>query len=178
MSNENNELHHDDYFHSIYLECPICHSKKMIKLPEMIIKKNKPLTTISIPKGIVCYHPFQTYIDKHFIIRGYEKIDFEFSEIDFFYKEQDSKDGNQINQVESSIIEVVCPRCVKKLKIPYNPDSSSDQNIQEVLIDGKIPNHCGHEFIAYVDKNQKIIGYSNIKNIDVNDDLKDIFQKL
>ena len=158
MSTRNEGFYEDENIHVIRIECPTCHSKKRVKIPEQVVNRSKQLTTISISKGILCEHSFQVYLDKNFVVRGYEKIDFEFSEVDFFYKEQLSEDANQFNKIEPSMIEVLCPRCVKKFKIPYNPDLSKSEKVQEVYIDGKIPDHCGHEFIVYIDKNLKIIG--------------------
>ena len=57
--------------------CPICKSKKSLEIPDSIVKKNTQLTTISLPKGLVCDHHFQMFIDKNFKIRGYQKVDFE-----------------------------------------------------------------------------------------------------
>jgi hypothetical protein len=37
------------------------------------------LTTISLPKGLVCDHHFQAFVDKNFVVRGYQKVDFEFA---------------------------------------------------------------------------------------------------
>ena len=61
----------------IFTVCPICRSKKSLEIPDSIVKKNTQLTTISLPKGLVCDHHFQMYIDKNFKIRGYQKVDFE-----------------------------------------------------------------------------------------------------
>ena len=57
--------------------CPICKSKKDIDLPVSIINQNIQLTTISIPKDMVCKHYFQGFVDKQFRIRGYQKVDYE-----------------------------------------------------------------------------------------------------
>jgi hypothetical protein len=59
------------------ISCPICHTKKLIELPSSIVDKSKELTTISIPKDKVCNHHFQFFLDKNFIIRGYQKVDYE-----------------------------------------------------------------------------------------------------
>ncbi|MFX1357989.1 MAG: hypothetical protein ACFFA8_11995 [Promethearchaeota archaeon] len=57
--------------------CPICKVKKVINIPKSIVNQAKQLSTISIPKGTVCKHHFQIFIDKNFSIRGYQKVDFE-----------------------------------------------------------------------------------------------------
>ena len=56
--------------------CPICKSKKDLKIPFSIIIKTHELTTISIPKCLICEHHFQAFLDKNFVIRGYQRVDF------------------------------------------------------------------------------------------------------
>jgi hypothetical protein len=57
--------------------CPVCKINKELKIPRSIINKARQLTTVSIPKGLVCSHHFQAFVDKNFAIRGYQKVDFE-----------------------------------------------------------------------------------------------------
>lgn len=59
--------------------CPICNTQKDLRFPKSVVDESKNLTTISIPKGLVCEHHFQAFIDKNYQIRGYQKVDFEFS---------------------------------------------------------------------------------------------------
>jgi len=61
----------------VQIICPICKTEKQLKIPETFINPAKPLTTISIQKGLLCNHHFQAFIDKNFKVRGYQKIDFE-----------------------------------------------------------------------------------------------------
>lgn len=58
--------------------CPVCKSKKSLKSPRSIVDKAKGLTTMSIAKGLVCEHQFQAFVDKNFVVRGYQRVDFEF----------------------------------------------------------------------------------------------------
>ncbi|MHA2182757.1 MAG: hypothetical protein ACXAAH_15160 [Promethearchaeota archaeon] len=58
--------------------CPVCKAKKSLKSPRSIVDKAKGLTTMSIAKGLVCEHQFQAFVDKNFIVRGYQRVDFEF----------------------------------------------------------------------------------------------------
>ncbi|MFX0073522.1 MAG: hypothetical protein ACFFAO_20795, partial [Candidatus Hermodarchaeota archaeon] len=44
----------------------------------------------SVPKGLICNHNFQAFIDKNFIVRGYQKIDFELSKMEFYESGLDS----------------------------------------------------------------------------------------
>jgi len=61
----------------ISIACPVCKAKEIIEIPISIIDKSKQLTTISIPKGKICNHHFQLFIDKNYIVRGFQKVDFE-----------------------------------------------------------------------------------------------------
>jgi len=60
--------------------CPICKTQKDLRFPKSVVDKAKNLTTISIPKGLVCNHHFQAFVDKNYKIRGYQKVDFEFAQ--------------------------------------------------------------------------------------------------
>lgn len=61
----------------VKLVCPVCKTRKDLKLPESIINQSGQLTTISVPNGLVCDHHFQAFVDKQFKVRGYQKVDFE-----------------------------------------------------------------------------------------------------
>ncbi len=75
--------------------CPECSNKEILQIPRQIINQSKQLTTVSIPKGIVCEHSFQAFVDKNFKVRGYQKVDFELSKMEYFG-----------DSVESSVHEV------------------------------------------------------------------------
>ncbi|MFX0059106.1 MAG: hypothetical protein ACFE85_12640 [Candidatus Hodarchaeota archaeon] len=64
---------------NVTIMCPICKVKKVINIPNSIISQVRQLTTISIPKDMICKHHFQVFIDKNFNVRGYQKVDFELS---------------------------------------------------------------------------------------------------
>jgi hypothetical protein len=64
-------------YSSINFSCPVCKVKKSLKLPKSVINEARQLTTVSIPRGLVCDHHFQAFVDKNFIVRGYQKVDFE-----------------------------------------------------------------------------------------------------
>ena len=66
-------------YSEVKVSCPVCKTEKILKFPKSVIKKAKQLTTISLPKGLVCNHHFQAFIDKNFVVRGYQKVDFEFA---------------------------------------------------------------------------------------------------
>lgn len=74
----------DKVLKEIEIICPTCSTKKYIKIPSKIDAKGKGIYTISIPVGIICDHSFQVYLDKHQWIRGYQKVDLEIRNIEFF----------------------------------------------------------------------------------------------
>ncbi len=75
----------EDY-QDILIVCPTCGVKKDLKIPTKIINQAKQLTTVSIPSGAVCEHSFQSFVDKNFKVRGYQKVDFEFTHMEFYEK--------------------------------------------------------------------------------------------
>ncbi|MFX1467314.1 MAG: hypothetical protein ACFFB8_01520 [Promethearchaeota archaeon] len=81
---ESNNLISEETYQEIQVVCPTCKSKKALRIPTKIINHAKQLTTVSIPSGAVCEHGFQSFVDKNFIVRGYQKVDFEFSHMEFF----------------------------------------------------------------------------------------------
>ena len=58
--------------------CPVCKSEKALDFPKSVITNAKGLTTMSIAKGLVCEHQFQAFVDKNKMVRGYQRVDFEF----------------------------------------------------------------------------------------------------
>ncbi len=59
-----------------------------------VINQSKQLTTISIPSKLCCDHSFQAFVDKNFVVRGYQTVDFEFSHMEF-YESSDRKDDTK-----------------------------------------------------------------------------------
>ncbi|MFX1495016.1 MAG: hypothetical protein ACFFBZ_12090 [Promethearchaeota archaeon] len=62
---------------NINIKCPICKKCKDISIPESTDTQKSHLLTISIPKGMICGHHFQAFVDKNNNIRGYQKVDIE-----------------------------------------------------------------------------------------------------
>lgn len=81
-------------FIQIMIKCPVCKLKKKLKFPKSVINYTKQLTTISIPKSLVCEHHFQAFVDKNFMVRGYQKVDFEYASELVKSKKLTQKDGN------------------------------------------------------------------------------------
>lgn len=61
----------------ISFQCPICDQSAHLDLGTHLFQKSDNLTTISVPKGLICNHCFQAFVDKNYKIRGYQKVDFE-----------------------------------------------------------------------------------------------------
>ena len=57
----------------VKITCPICKIKKELKFPKSVINEARQLTTISLPRGLLCDHHFQAFVDKNFTVRGYQK---------------------------------------------------------------------------------------------------------
>ena len=64
---------------NIQFICPECKIKKYLEVPKSVIEEAKQLTTMSIARGLVCEHQFQAFVDKNYQVRGYQRVDFEFS---------------------------------------------------------------------------------------------------
>ena len=76
--NFNTQIGELNEYSEVKIDCPVCKSSKVMKFPKSVINKSRHLTTISLPKGLVCDHHFQAFLDKNFAVRGYQKVDFEF----------------------------------------------------------------------------------------------------
>jgi hypothetical protein len=74
-------------YSKVKITCPVCKTNKELRFPKSVINEARQLTTISLPKGLLCDHHFQAFVDKNFIVRGYQKVDFEF-------ESHNSKDHN------------------------------------------------------------------------------------
>ncbi|MHA1775424.1 MAG: hypothetical protein DRO88_03050 [Promethearchaeia archaeon] len=57
-------------------ECPICHAKKEVKLPQILFKKNiTSLKKVQIDSSICCEHTFIAFISPSLKVIGYETVD-------------------------------------------------------------------------------------------------------
>ena len=78
-------------YSKVKITCPVCKVNKELMFPKSVIKEARQLTTISLPKGLLCDHHFQAFVDKNFIVRGYQKVDFEFENKKFVDSKADVK---------------------------------------------------------------------------------------
>lgn len=76
----------------ILFQCPICAQSASLDLNREIFEPSDNLTTISVPKGLICDHCFQAFIDKNYTIRGYQKVDFELNQKEPLGGFKDSKE--------------------------------------------------------------------------------------
>ncbi len=104
-----------DFFEEVLIKCPNCKASRKLRVPVKIINQSKQLTTISIPSGLNCDHSFQAFVDKNFIVRGYQTVDFEFSHLELYEssvnvlvgeedKKSESKDFTSMPLFQSIII--------------------------------------------------------------------------
>jgi len=101
MIDANNANSEEDYA-NIHVVCPTCKATKDLKIPSKIINQAKQLTTVSIPSGTVCEHGFQSFVDKNFAVRGYQKVDFEFYKMEFYEGGGDSTEADSTTSSLSS----------------------------------------------------------------------------
>lgn len=86
----------------ILINCPVCNTSDSLRIPSKIINESNQLTTVSIPKGLVCKHNFQAYVDKNFHVRGYQKIDFECSKVEIYKKRLQKEKNGDIHNLSST----------------------------------------------------------------------------
>ncbi len=137
--NENlntNLIELNEYSH-VKVSCPICKTEKILKFPKTVINQAKQLTTISLPKGVVCDHHFQAFVDKNFVVRGYQKVDFEFA-YDVLKKknpeiiESLEKENNFYNNLvlEGNYVEYIPPK--KDKSATSNISTSKMMTLEEI----------------------------------------------
>ena len=96
-----NSTEEKELFENITVVCPTCNKRKDLKIPSKIINQSKQLTTVSIPSGAVCEHSFQSFVDKNFKVRGYQKVDFEFAHMEFYEGGGDSLETSVEDQIST-----------------------------------------------------------------------------
>ena len=94
----------NDKLAKIHVTCPHCNASKFIKIPTNIINESNHLTTISIPLNHICEHSFQIFVDNHFVIRGYQRVDFDISNFEIYQDGSDSKGEDLLITYNFSVI--------------------------------------------------------------------------
>lgn len=90
----------NESYKEIKIVCPACNASKTLKMPVKIINQNIQLTTVGIPSNLICKHSFQAFIDKNFKVRGYQKVDFEISKMEFYEDNLSALEGEQKGEEE------------------------------------------------------------------------------
>ncbi|MHA1340004.1 MAG: hypothetical protein ACTSRZ_07405 [Promethearchaeota archaeon] len=83
--------------------CPKCQKSEYIEISRELLKRSgKGLTTILIPKDLICEHSFQIFVDRNGAVRGYETPDYELT---FSPMEEEEEKTFEIG--DKSILEVL-----------------------------------------------------------------------
>ncbi|KKK44978.1 hypothetical protein LCGC14_0748010 [marine sediment metagenome] len=139
--------------------CPVCKTKKSLKFPKTVISQAKGLTTMSIARGLVCKHQFQAFVDKNFMVRAYQKVDFEFEKIksEEEKKEQPEDDlKNDIKLFENLILEGDYLEYKPKVASKMNNNDQKNYK-QENKLKPKIDlQELYEEFWEFIDENNKV----------------------
>ena len=112
-------------YSDVKIDCPLCKSSKVLKFPKSVINKAQHLTTISLPKGLICDHHFQAFLDKNFAVRGYQKVDFEFE------KKGNQKEQADIQFSSESENEIFDQLIMEGNYIEYRPILKDNSNVQQ-----------------------------------------------
>lgn len=129
-------------FHQVRVDCPICSAIRKINIPTAIINTSAQLTTISIPKGRVCEHHFQLFLDKNFKVRGYQKVDYEFEKeksSESIQKEKKNKDPQLFNDLilEGNYLKysptfITADKLVKEQKKENPPEIQGERTLEQL----------------------------------------------
>jgi hypothetical protein len=134
--------------------CPVCKLKDVIQIPKSVISNARQLTTVSVPKGKICQHHFQLFLDKNFAIRGYQKVDFQLNNVE--RRKLDSKNHfvNSLELYNSNDLNE------NKLKtIPRKPDKYKNKKFVDIKtkIESKMTlKEIYDEFWEFIDENNEI----------------------
>ena len=134
--------------------CPVCKSKDVIQIPKSVINNATQLTTVSVPKGKICPHHFQLFLDKNFAIRGYQKVDFQLNhdKTDKQYKLDSKKHFvNSLDLYKSNVLHKKKPKT-----IPRKPDIDKDKkyvNIKAEINSKMTLKEIYDEFWEFIDEN-------------------------
>jgi hypothetical protein len=107
---------------NVYFICPVCKKKKELKIPNSVINEARQLTTVSIPKGLVCSHHFQAFVDKNLAVRGYQRVDFELA-YDILNKNKDINKPNENKKEHKKFYENLI---IEGNFIEFKPDGNPD----------------------------------------------------
>ncbi|MFX0080514.1 MAG: hypothetical protein ACFE94_02065 [Candidatus Hodarchaeota archaeon] len=152
--------------------CPVCKSEKVLYFPKSVITQSKGLSTMSIASGLVCEHQFQAFVDKNYVVRGYQRVDFEFEKIKVEERKvQTRKEKRNDDELFENLI-------LEGDYLEYNPKRKEDNDNQNIHALKENENHLEkiyNEFWEFIDEEnslfQKFIkddirrGYSSKFNV-------------
>ena len=140
---------------SRYIEviCPVCKSKDVIQIPKSVINNAIHLTTVSVPKGKICQHHFQLFLDKNFTIRGYQKVDFQLNNNEqhklysqnSFVNSLDLYHSNVLGKDKSNYISNKPDICKNKKLVDIKTSIESKMTLKEIY----------NEFWEFIDDNNE-----------------------
>ncbi len=125
QENFNTQIGELNEYSNVKIDCPICKSSKVMKFPKSVINKARHLTTISLPKGLICEHHFQAFLDKNFAVRGYQKVDFEFE------NKEDQKEQTEIQLFSGSENELFDNLIVEGNYVGYRPNVKDNKDLRQ-----------------------------------------------
>ena len=139
----------------VQVVCPVCKSKDVIQIPKSVINNATQLTTISVPKGKICQHHFQLFLDKNFVIRGYQKVDFQLNHKKDKQDKFDSKNHfvNSLELYKSNVLDKPKPKA-----IPRKPDIYMDKKFVDIKVKIKSKmtlKEIYNEFWEFIDENNE-----------------------
>ena len=145
--------------------CPVCKAQNTVRIPKSVINQASQLTTVSVPKGEICPHHFQLFIDKNFAIRGYQKVDFQLSHDEADKQDKfDSKNHfvNSLDLYHSNVLDKNKPKAK-----PKKPDIDQVKKFVDIHTRTKSKmtlNEIYDEFWEFIDDNNEIFRKFMINN--------------
>ena len=144
---------------TVQFKCPKCNKLKFIKIPAEILKDTDDVKIISIPKGILCQHQIQAFVDNWGIVRGYSTPDYE---LPIFDKNIHDNIDNSMRKLNKTV------QNIKKFqKIPFilngihiSVDVSEDGDFYLLQFYYK-----GAESFHFNEKVDKSINFSNLVDL-------------
>ncbi|MFX1498563.1 MAG: hypothetical protein ACFFBH_13635 [Promethearchaeota archaeon] len=140
--------------------CPTCKNSKEITIPQY---STVHLITVSIPKGMICDHHFQAFIDKNYSVRGYQKVDIDLKEQVIESKLETQKNDQEFHEVDREDLE---PNAKKILSLKEMYDEFWEFiDTDNILFADLIKNDGRRILIETRNENMKIKEFiSNLEN--------------
>ncbi|MBD3343358.1 MAG: hypothetical protein GF353_29950 [Candidatus Lokiarchaeota archaeon] len=165
----------------ILFSCPMCKTRKELEIDKTIINQKKQLTTISFSAGLICEHCFQAFIDKNFKVRGYQKVDYEFSNDVLANKLSLEKDYTKEEFLKDK--ELLENLNIKANHLEYNPKKKKNRKTNQKKHSEDLRNNYSNAIkeiqnILLDNKQEKQGNKSNLRNKKGDEmDVKEIFEE-